>query len=386
MFEFNSYFEPLNQGIYSNKERWSITQLGSLIDTHTQDNFPDIEIADIVLFNIKEYEGSNNTSDEVDCKVRDELYQLHFERPPKIVDLGNLILMPTRKESFKIIENICVELFKKGIIPCIIGGGQDISYAVYKSYVAIKKIMTLCCVDKSFDIGLQEDKLASFSFLGKIIGYKPNHLFHYSNIGYQSFYVSPLAVEMLESMNFDTYRLGYIKSNMHQLEPIMRNTDFISFDISSIQYTYANANVYSSPNGLTGEDACKIMRYAGISDKLTSIGIFEYNQVLDNNNQTAKLIAQMIWYFLEGYIKRKNEINPDIKHCTKYTVAFEDGKNEIVFYKSNHSGRWWMGVPFQSENKSSANNYFVACAYQDYEQANKGEIPERWMKTFKKLD
>ncbi|MEE2954325.1 MAG: arginase family protein [Bacteroidota bacterium] len=386
MIDFNSYFDPLNQGIYSNKERWSLTQLGRSIDSHTQDNFPDLNIVDIAIFNVKEYEGSNNITDNNDCKVRDSLYQLHFDNAPKIVDLGNLILMPTRKESFKIIEAICIELFTRGIIPCIIGGGQDISYAVYKAYVGMKKIITFCCVDKSFDIGMEEDQLASFSFLGKIIGYTPNHLFHYSNIGYQSFYVSPMAIEMLESMNFDTYRLGYIRSNMNELEPIMRNTDFISFDISAIQYAYASANVYASPNGLAGEDACKIMRYAGISDKLTSVGIFEYNQNLDKDNQTAKLISQMIWYFLEGYIKRKNEINPNIKDCTKYTVAFEDEKNEIIFYKSNSSGRWWMGVPFQSDDNSPESNYFVACSYQDYEQANKGEVPERWIKTFKKLD
>ena len=143
---------------------------------------------------------------------------------------------------------------------------------------------------------------------------------------------------------------------------------------------------YGKNNGLTGEDSCKIMRYAGISDKLTATGVFEYNQSLDENNQTAKLVAQMIWYFLEGYKARKKELNPNVKDCVKYTVAFDDGKNEIVFYKSNNSGRWWMGVPFKREKKQSLQKYFVACSYQDYEKANHGEIPERWIKTLRKLD
>ena len=47
------------------------------------------------------------------------------------------------------------------------------------------------------------------------------------------------------------------------------------------------------------------MRYAGLSDKITSVGIFEYNQNLDVNGQTAFLLAQMIWYFIEGFIFRK---------------------------------------------------------------------------------
>lgn len=386
MLDFHAYFTPLNQGIYSLKERWETTQIGRLIDTHTQDNFPSLDSVQIAIFNIREYEGSKNSVNDDDCKIRDAFYRLHFNNLPQVVDLGILSLMPTRKESFKIIEDVCIGLFNKGIIPFVIGGGHDISYAIYKAYVSIEKIITLCCVDKSFDIGLEKDKLASFSFLGKIIGHTPSHLFHYSNIGYQSFYVSPMAIDMLEDMNFDIYRLGDVRSSVHELEPIMRNTDFLSFDLSAIQHIYAGANVYSSPNGLTGEEACKVMRYAGISDKLTSAGIFEYNQLLDQDNQTAKLVAQMLWYFLEGYKRRKDELNPNLNDCIRYTVPFEDGKNEMVFYKSNNSGRWWMGVPFRKEKNALLDNYFVACSYQDYERANQGEVPERWIKTLRKLD
>ena len=133
-------------------------------------------------------------------------------------------------------------------------------------------------------------------------------------------------------MNFDLLRLGDLKANFQESEPIMRNTDFLSFDISAIQYSYAQANVYNSPNGLTGEEACQIMRYAGVSDKLSAVGLFEYNQELDDNNQTAQLLSQMLWYFIDGYQLRKQELNPNLKNCIQYTVAFEDGKNQIIFY------------------------------------------------------
>ena len=218
-----------------------------------------------------------------------------------------------------------------------------------------------------------------------MISHKPSHLFHYTNLGYQSYFVSSIATDMLQAMNFDTIRLGELKANFNEVEPIMRNTDFLSFDISAIQYAYAQANVYSSPNGLNGEDACKIMRYAGVSDKITAIGLFEYNQDLDINNQTAYLLAEMLWYFIDGYKIRKNELNPNMKDCAKYTVAFEDGKNEITFYKSQSSGRWWMGVPFRREGMESPQNYYIACSYRDYEISNKGEVPERWFKTTNKF-
>ena len=293
--------------------------------------------------------------------------------------------MPTRKESFSLIQKVCKELLHHGIIPIIIGGGHDVSYAIYKAYASLDKFITITAVDSKFDIGLEDDNLASFSHLGKMISHKPSHLFHYVNLAYQSYFVSPMATEMLQSVNFDVKRLGELKANFSEVEPIMRNTDFLSFDISAIQHSYASANVYSSPNGLNGEESCKIMRYAGVSDKITAVGLFEYNQDLDGNNQTAHLLAEMIWYFIDGYKIRKNELNPNIKNCVKYTVAFDDGKNEITFYKSKSSGRWWMGIPFKKEGIKGLQNYYVACSYYDYEVASKGEVPERWLKSLNKF-
>ena len=379
------YFKPVNSDLYEDKDRWETTQIGRNIETHIQDSFPDVKFAEIAVFNIPEYEGSGNTLSESDCKIRALFYSFHHHNLPRVVDLGVLELMPSRKETFNIIEIVCKELLHNGIIPFIIGGGHDLSYAVYKAYASLDKFINLTTVDSKFDIGLEDDNLASFSHLGKTISHKPSHLFHYTNLGYQSYFVSSIATDMLQEMNFDTIRLGELKANFNEIEPIMRNTDFLSFDISAIQYAYAQANVYSSPNGLNGEDACKIMRYAGVSDKITAIGLFEYNQDLDINNQTAYLLAEMLWYFIDGYKIRKNELNPNMKDCAKYTVAFEDGKNEITFYKSQSSGRWWMGVPFRREGMESPQNYYIACSYRDYEISNKGEIPERWLKTANKF-
>ncbi len=385
MKSIQPYFNPVNSDLYADKNRWETTQIGRGVETHVEDFFPDIKFAEIAIFNIPEYEGSKNSASESDCKIRACFYSFHHQNLPRIVDLGILQLMPTRKESFKIIQIVCEELLHNGIIPLIIGGGHDLSYAVYKAYASLDKFITLTVVDSRFDIGLEEDSLASFSHLGKMISHKPSHLFNYTNLGYQSYFVSNIATDMLQAMDFEAIRLGELKANFNEVEPIMRNTDFLSFDISAIQHQYAGANVYSSPNGLNGESACKIMRYTGVSDKITAVGLFEYNQNLDTNNQTAYLLAEMLWYFVDGYKIRKNELNPNMKDCTKYTVAFEDGKNEIIFYKSQSSGRWWMGVPFRKEGKKGLQSYYVACSYRDYEIANQGEIPERWLKTLNKF-
>ena len=364
---------------------WQSSQIGHSIKKHTTNYFPEISNAKIAFFSVAECEGTENKCNDF-SSIRKEFYNLHFEELPLLVDLGNLQLMPTKQESFKQIEKVCAILLQNSIIPFVIGGGQDISYAIYKAYASIGKIITFTSVDNAFDLGAEEDKIHSHSYLSKIISYQPNHLFNYCNIAYQSYFESPAAIEMLDKVHFDAYRLGFIKANLFEVEPIMRNTDFLSFDISAIAHAVASANVYASPNGLDGAESCSIMRYAGLSDKVTSCGIFEYNNSLDNFGQTAKLIAQIFWYFLDGFKQRKNELNPNLNECTKYTVSFDDGLNEVQFYKSNITGRWWIGVPFSNSEKKKKDNYFVACSYRDYEQSNQGVPPERWIKTYNKLD
>ena len=384
MSEIQIFFDPIDSNFHFEDERWESTQIGSMIDSHIGSYFPNLKNAKIAIFSVLEYEGSENISSN-NCLIRSFFYDLHFEDFPNVVDLGFLKISNERKDSFESIQNICSLLLKKNIMPIVIGGGHDISYAIYKAYVSLDKFITLTTIDNKFDLGKKDDHLSSSSHLSKIITHKPNSLFHYVNIGYQSYFVSPLAVKMLDQMNFDVIRLGDINSSIYELEPIMRNTDFLSLDISAIKGSSASANLYASVNGLDPLDVCQLMRYAGLSDKITSVGIFEYNRDIDKNKQTADLLSQMIWYFIEGYKMRKNELNPHLDNCIKYTVAFEDEKNEIVFYKSKTSARWWMGVPFFDKKNKKRNNYYVACSYVDYDLAMKGEIPKRWIKTYNKF-
>jgi arginase family enzyme len=385
MINIQTYFNPISSDLFSEKNNWEATQIGSLIDSHINDSFPDLKFTEIAFFNVNEFEGSENYASEAECSIRKFFYSYHHDKFPRVSDLGYLKMMSSRKETFEAIQNVCEFLLNNGTIPFIIGGGNDISYAVYKAYASLDKYISLTSVDSRFDIGLEKDILSSSSYFGKIIADKPNKLFHFTNLAFQSYFVSNFAKEMLNAMNFDFLRLGDLRANFSEAEPILRNTDFLSFDISAIQHSFASGNVYSSPNGLNGEESSRIMRYAGLSDKVSAVGLFEYNQDLDIRNQTAYLLAQMLWYFVDGYGIRKNELNPVLKSCIKYTVAFEDGKNEIKFFKSKNSGRWWMGVPFYKQGKRDAQMYYIACSYSDYEIANSGDIPDKWLKTFNKL-
>ena len=208
------YFLPLPDSFVIKKEVYQSTQLGSLISIHSENYFPDVTDCKIVLFSVPEYEGSQNSESESKYKIREEFFELHNFDFPKISDLGLMKISSTRKQTFHDIESICKELIKNDILPVILGGGNDISYAVYKAYASLNKFITFTSIDSKFDLGLKKDFLSSESYLSKIISHSPSFLFQFVNIGYQSYYNSPIAISMLNDLNFESVRLGIIQQEL----------------------------------------------------------------------------------------------------------------------------------------------------------------------------
>jgi len=321
-------------------------------------------------------------------EVRKYLYRLtSLNKSLPIIDLGNLKIGATTEDTYFALSNILEELIKKNIIPIVIGGSQDLTYANFLAYKDLEQTVNLVTVDSRFNLGEANEKINSNNFLTKIILHQPNFLFNYSNIGYQSYFTDKSEIDLAEKLFFDTYRLGQVQQNIEEVEPIVRNADIVSFDISALRQSEAPGNNNASPNGFYGEQACQISRYAGLSDKLTSIGFYEINPELDVNAQTSHSVAQMIWYFIDGVANRKKDYPIGTKkNYLKYMVNIQEGKNEIVFYKSDKSERWWMDIPYPSHEKIKYERHLlVPCSYNDYQTACNNEMPNRWWQTFQKL-
>ena len=329
-------------------------------------------------------EGSGQSANA----VRPYLYNLFKGKyKPRIADLGNIKQGHAVKDSYFALTSVCHELIKNKIIPIVIGGGQDLTFPMYKAFDKIEPTINLVDVDARFDIGGPDSEFNSSASLGKIILHQPNILFNYSNIGYQTYFVQQKEIELFHKLYFDACRLGEVRSDMEQVEPIVRHADLLSFDMTAIRMSDAPGNGNASPNGFYGEEACQITRYAGLSDKLGAIGFFEMNPTKDKRGQTAHLLAQMIWYFIEGYYKRYQDF-PFRKKSDylKYRVSIKENKNEIVFYKSKRSDRWWMEVPYPTQKKLKFERQcLVPCSYKDYMEATKEEVPDRWWQTYQKL-
>ena len=236
-------------------------------------------------------------------------------------------------------------------------------------------------------MGDVEGPLHSQAYLGKIVLHRPNYLFNFSNIGYQSYFVDGGHLDLMEGLYFDVHRLGEIRADMTSAEPIVRNADMVTFDMSAIRLSDAPGTMNGGPHGFYGEEACQICRYAGMSDKLTSIGFYELDPEKDRGGQTVHLLAQMIWYFADGYYGRKTDFPMGHKEdYTRYLVQVNGHDDDIVFLKSPRSDRWWMEVPYPPDKRLRFERHcLVPCSYADYEQAMKHELPDLWLRTYKKL-
>ena len=360
--------------------------LGKSIQVYSDSNFPDLSKSKIAIIGVQEGRCTiNNFETGYNLlSIRKELYKLFPGNwPLNVVDLGNIPQGNTVEDTYFALKSLLTYLIKNKIIPIIIGGGQDLTYANYRAYDELEQTVNLVAIDNKFDLGSIDDELSSTSYLSKIVMNQPNNLFNFCNVGYQTYFNSQDEIDLLDSLYFESYRLGEVSKNIQLVEPILRDADIVSVDLSSIKNSDAPANNNATPNGFNGTEICAIARYAGISDKVSSFGIYEYNSVFDIKNQTAQLISQVIWYFIEGFNYRANDYPFGLKdNYQKYIVPIED--QILNFHKSNKSGRWWMEINLSNNNKFKR-HALIPCTYEDYLTASNQEIPDRWLKTLKKL-
>jgi len=389
----SDFFSPLSLDKLSPKNGFLTSQLGMKASFYT-DRFPELEenAYDIAIFGVQDNRASVNNSG---CSLGPDAFRAQFymlnegDFQCKIIDLGNIKAGAAISDTYIAVKMAVAELMKLNILPVIIGGGQDLTYPQYLAYESLEQKVDLVVVDNKFDLDEDDESgiaTRSDTYLNKIFLHQPNYLFNFSNLGYQTYFVNQESLKVMSKLYFDAHRLGEFTNDISLTEPIIRNSNMMSFDISAIRSSDAAANANATPNGFYGEQACRIARYAGMNDKLTSIGFYEFNPAYDSNSQTALLLAQIVWYFVDGFYNRKKDFPLSPKsHYITYRTTLSDGTGEMLFVKSKKSDRWWMQVPYPTGVSKNERYHLVPCRYEDYTMAVNGEMPDLWWRTYQKL-
>lgn len=368
------FLQPVNLDLLSKDEGYRDTQLGKHIKVH-ETQLPDISDADMVIIGAGECRGAGyalNHHASADG-IRSALYALYYwHAQVTIADLGNVKIGQTIQDSYAALRTVIAELILQNKKVVVIGGSHDLTLPQYHAYTSIPTLVNAVVTDAKIDLDL-EARLPADHFLEELFTGLPNHLNHYAHIAFQSYFMHPHMLETIDKLRFDCFRLGVVREDIEEMEPVIRDSHMMSFDISAIQNAQAPANIIT-PNGLNGEEACVLMQYAGMSWKTSSIGLYGYQAELDRNGLSAIQIAQMIWYIIDGIQKGKKESPLSATERFKeFHIAFSD--IDTQFLQSKSTGRWWM----QLHNKE-----WAPCSYKDYLVASKNEIPERWLRALER--
>ncbi|SDD86352.1 Arginase family enzyme [Pricia antarctica] len=378
------FLTPVEDKVLAHCELLPAQALGKYLKIHTKrDGLPNLESISIAILGVRE---SRNAFEKKPEKlnisaIRIQLYKLFRGNwNSNLADMGNIEEGETVEDTYFVVRNALAELVRKNIVPVIIGATQDITYPAYRAFDGIKDLVNLVAVDSRFDFGMDDELISSHSYMSKIITEKPNNLFNFSNIGYQSYFNAQEEIDLMERLFFDAYRLGELGADISLAEPVLRNAHMISMDARAVRASEIGLSDSFSPNGFTGREICAIARYAGISDNVSIFGIYE----MENTVQSAQLMAQIIWYFVEGFNFRITESPYNrADDFTKYNVPTDI--EQLVFYKSHLTDRWWVEVPSILAPHTKTNSpALLPCTEKDYLEACDQNIPERWYKAYKK--
>lgn len=363
------FLEPVNLAMISNDLGYKEGQIGKIVSVY-EDEFPDVEDAHLIIVGCRDQRGAAllDASEAPDA-IRRELYALyHWHADIRIADIGNVVTGSSIYDTYAALKVVLYELQQAGKLVLVLGGSHDLSLAQYHVFGESQDAVDGVGVDAIIDINLDSPFRAD-NFLMEVLTSEPNYLRHYNHIAFQSYYVHPRMLETMDKLRFDCFRVGHVRERLEEMEPVIRNCSFMSFDVSALAHACAPGNAIS-PNGLYGDEACTLMQYAGMSHNMQTVGLYGYRPERDADSLTAKQLSQMIWYLMDGRSRGVREAGIDERESfNEFHTAFAEV--ETVFLQSKKTGRWWMQLPDKN---------FIACSYKDYLLASSNEIPERWLR------
>ena len=379
------FFTPIDESVYA-----SVSSPSSFYKNIKifGEKMPEYQGAQVALIGINETRGAGHHPGKTSApeEVRRKLYHLKKGAGPyRIIDLGNLNPGIDLDESYVRLSEVCRILLESNVLPVIIGGSHDLDYGQYSAYEGLEKLVSLLNIDAFLDLDDKHGAPPERKHIHRILLHEPNYLLSYTHLAYQSYLIDPSSISVLEKLYFEAFRIGQMRTNLAEMEPAVRQADLLSFDVNAIRSADAPGSDRAQPFGLSGEDACQICWYAGMNEKLSSVGIYGYSPDHDDTHKkTAAVVATMIWYFIEGYYHRKNEQDFRTNDFTKFTVSMPVEPETLTFYKSKFTERWWMEVPMPPRSTYSRNS-IVPCNYSDYQAATRGDVPDRYITALSKL-
>lgn len=338
-------------------EKW---QIGNKITNEIKEN-------SIVLLFVSDYRGANGDAESQDFTgIRREFYklsQLDFDIP--IIDLGDLVSGKTPQDSHYILQEVLSACYQKGAIPVIVGGSNDLAFSLFSALNYHQKDINYTQISNV--VSLKEDEqIHESTFLSRILGSKDFSIKNYHHLGYQKHLNEMDSVKLIKEVQFDVIRLAEMMNSTEKTEPYFRKADLVTINCDAIE-TFAEAfSMNPQVNGLNRREICAYMKEIGLSERLKSVGIFNYN-IYSDSQLNHQLLAQMIWYLIEGINIQKS--HPKEKSYETFFVLINDEK--YAFKRDVFSNLWYFGEDDDIDN-------CIPCSRSDFDEAKRGFLGSRF--------
>ncbi len=305
---------------------------------HSNDDFPNLEGTKMVFFT-KNNEFSN--------LVRNKMSLLFNHFKTTIVDIGTL-----STDNSSSIYQVISELQDGFITPILLGIDQT-------SFLDFCKAMSL------------ENKLETVAHISNTAILSTEN-YAIENLGYQRHLIPKYILDEINDSTTPGLSLGALRANQKILEPILREVNYLHFDLSAVRISDCSSKSKSFPTGLYAEEACQIMRYIGEGLRLKLIS-FDTSGLSKDSNFEAMLVAELIWYIHEGIEMRPADHPALSEDFKEFVIEMNEVDHSLIFLQSNKSGKWWL-------KKEKNSNSYISCAYEEYKQSINNEIPDRLLK------
>ncbi len=364
----NHWLNFVDESIVEHVRNLNAQQLGKQIIFHTPDFTPQLSDNCIAIIGLD--------APEADA-IRLALYALGNNVLPKnVYDLGNM-----RKTDSGFVAPFLNDIIQGDTTLLLLGNNTAHLKTCVSFFKSARKTVNVSVIDSKVELPEESNKEKIWEQI--LI---ENNIFHCSVVGFQSHYHSEDINDFFEKKNYELLRLGKTRHNLEETEPILRDADIVSFHLSALKYVEAPAQKSLSPSGFTIEEACQLSRYAGMSDKLQCFALLGFDSEKQSADLTANGIAQILWYFIEGFVNRKKDYPISAAHnqLTQYVVDVTAFSDQVTFWRSNKSGRWWMEVPLKSRKKTERHK-LIPCSYNDYLMACQDDLPERLLSAYRRF-
>ena len=168
---------PVSDWVLNETKSLSPQSMRYKIRCHSQDaGLPDLEGVNVAIIGVPEHRNKvNYTEAELNFDtVRMALYAMFPGNWSTVMaDLGDILPGNSVEDTYFSLRTTIAILIEKQIIPIVIGGSQDLTYANFRAYDNLVPMINMVNVDCCFDLGDGSMSLKNNSYLGKIILEEP---------------------------------------------------------------------------------------------------------------------------------------------------------------------------------------------------------------------